>query len=78
MNEDFANKTFVVTGKLTGMTREEAETAIRRQGGNAASSVTGKTDHLVVGDKPGSKLTKAQKMGVPIISEDEFFQLLQV
>ena len=76
MNEDFANKTFVVTGKLTGMTREEAETAIQARGGNAGSSVTGKTDHLVVGDKPGSKMTKAQKLGVPIMSEDEFFQLL--
>lgn len=69
-------KTVVITGKAEGHTRQEMEAAVARMGGNAASSVTAKTDYLVVGDKPGSKLAKAQKLGVTVISDQEFFQML--
>ena len=68
----FQGKTVVVTGKLEGLSRLEAESEVRRMGGMPASSVTAKTDYLIVGDKPGSKLAKAQKLGVNIMSDDEF------
>jgi DNA ligase (NAD+) len=69
-------KTLVVTGTLPGFSRSEAEEAIRGAGGHAASSVSAKTDYLVAGDKAGSKLTKAEKLGVPVLDEDGFRQLL--
>ena len=63
---------FVVTGKLQDMTRQQAEAAITNRGGAAASSVTAKTNYLVVGDKPGSKLSKAHSLGVKVLDEAEF------
>ncbi len=72
-----SGKTLVVTGTLPGFSREEAEEAIRRAGGHAASSVSAKTDYLVAGDKAGSKLAKAEKLGVPILDEDGFRRLLE-
>ena len=66
----------VVTGKLEGMTRYDAESMIRQQGGNASSSVTRQTNYLVVGEKPGSKLSKAQKLGVTILDQQQFEQML--
>lgn len=73
----FAGKACVVTGKIDGMTRLEAEQAISRRGGSAASSVTTKTDILIVGDKPGSKLDKARKLGIHIITAPDFISLLR-
>jgi DNA ligase (NAD+) len=68
--------TFVITGALASMTREQAEDAVRRLGGNAASSVSSKTGYLVVGTDPGSKLAKARDLGVKTISEDEFISMI--
>ncbi len=71
-----AGKTLVVTGTLTKYSRDEIETLIRQHGGRAASSVSKNTDYLVAGEKAGSKLDKAKKLGVPIIEEAEFERLL--
>jgi DNA ligase (NAD+) len=66
-----SGKTFVVTGSLRDFTRKEIKDYIQGGGGKVASSVTSKTDYLVVGEKPGSKLEKAQQLGIQIIGEDE-------
>ena len=70
-------KTFVLTGTLATMTRNAAEEAIRRLGGKTSSSVSRRTDYVVVGQDPGSKYQKAQELGVPILTEEEFIQFLQ-
>ena len=72
-----AGQTFVITGTLRELTRPEAEARIRSLGGAATSSVTKATDYLVVGEKPGSKLEKAQKYGTTVLSDDEFMRLLR-
>jgi DNA ligase (NAD+) len=69
-------KTLVVTGTLQKYKREEIESLIVQYGGNAASSVSKKTDFLVAGEKAGSKLAKAQSLGVRVISEAEFDKLI--
>ncbi|RMF41034.1 MAG: NAD-dependent DNA ligase LigA [Planctomycetota bacterium] len=74
--QPLAGKSIVVTGTLSRYTREEVEELIERLGGRAASSVSRKTDFVVVGENPGSKLAKAQQLGVPILSEQEFYQLI--
>jgi len=71
-----AGKTLVVTGTLEGFSRPEAEKAIRAAGGHAAGSVSAKTDYLVAGEKAGSKLAKAEKLGVPVLDEEGFRLLL--
>jgi DNA ligase (NAD+) len=72
----FAGKTFVITGTLTAMTRDEAEAAIERLGGKVSGSVSRKTTYLVVGEDAGSKLDKAQKLGVATLTESEFQALI--
>jgi DNA ligase (NAD+) len=69
-------KTLVVTGTLPGFSREEAEAAIRAAGGHAAGSVSAKTDYLVAGEKAGSKLAKAESLGVTVLDEEGFRALL--
>jgi DNA ligase (NAD+) len=69
-------KTLVVTGTLAGFSRPEAEDAIRAAGGKAAGSVSRKTDYLVAGENAGSKLDKAQELGVPVLDEAGFRRLL--
>jgi len=69
-------KTLVVTGTLAGFSREEAEDAIRAAGGHSAGSVSAKTDYLVAGEKAGSKLAAAEKLGVPVLDEAGFRKLL--
>jgi DNA ligase (NAD+) len=71
-----SGKTLVVTGTLTKYTRDEIHDLIAQHGGRAASSVSSKTDYVVAGDKAGSKLDKAQKLGVKVISEDDFERLI--
>ena len=73
-----SGKTLVVTGTLPSLSRSEAEEAIRAAGGHAASSVSAKTDYLVAGDKAGSKLAKAEELGVAILDEDGLRHLLEV
>ena len=72
-----SGKTLVVTGTLPGFSRQEAEEAIRAAGGHAASSVSAKTDYLVAGDKAGSKLAKAESLGVPVLDEEGFRRILE-
>ena len=67
----------MVTGTLQKYKRDEIEELIARHGGHAASSVSKNTDYVVAGEKAGSKLAKAQKLGVSVIDEAEFEHLLQ-
>ena len=71
-----AGKTFVLTGTLSSLTRGQAEERIKDLGGSIGSSVSKKTDYLVVGVDPGSKLEKAQRLKVPILDETAFLELL--
>ena len=70
-----AGKTFVITGSLSSMKRSEAKEVITRNGGRIASSVSGKTDYLIAGESPGSKLRKARDLGIPILNENELLKL---
>jgi DNA ligase (NAD+) len=70
-----AGKTVVVTGTLGHFSREEVEDLIHRLGGKAASSVSRKTDFVVAGDEPGSKLDKAKQLGIKVVGEKEFLRL---
>ncbi len=73
----FAGKTFVLTGTLSRFTRDEATAIIERFGGKASGSVSKKTDYVLAGEAAGSKLTKAQELGITIISEDEFHAMIE-
>jgi len=72
LGDSLTGKSFVVTGKLTKFTREEIESLIEKHGGKASSSVSSKTDYLIAGEKAGSKMAKAEKLGVQVISEIDF------
>jgi len=72
-----AGKTFVFTGELDRFTRSEASSIVESLGGKVSSSVSRKTDFVVVGKNPGSKYQKAQQLGVKILNEEEFLQLLR-
>lgn len=72
-----AGMTFVVTGTLERRSRDEAKADIEERGGRATGSVSSKTSALVVGESPGSKLAKAEQLGVPVLDEDAFEQLLE-
>ena len=72
----FTGKTFVLTGTLTRMKREEAAALSEGEGGKVSGSVSKKTDFVVAGEAAGSKLTKATELGVPVLTEEEFFRLL--
>ena len=67
---------FVITGTLSGMTRREAESKVKSLGGSATSSVTRKTGYVVAGESPGSKLDTAHRLGVPVLDEAAFLQML--
>ncbi len=71
-----AGRTVVVSGSIEGYSRQEAEAAIRAAGGHAAGSVSKKTDYLVAGPGAGSKLAKAQELGVPVLDGEGFRRLL--
>ena len=73
---EFAGLTFVFTGALTKFTREDAEQMVRDRGGKASGSVSKKTSYVVAGEKAGSKLKKANDLGVKVITEDDFEKML--
>jgi len=70
-------KTFVLTGTLKSITRDEAKEKIRLLGGDISSSVSSETDFVVVGENPGSKFEEAKKIGVKTISEEEFLKMIK-
>ena len=74
--DELLNKTFVLTGTLSSMTRDEAGEKIKIRGGKTSSSVSKNTSYVVAGANPGSKLDKAEKLGVIILNEDEFLELI--
>jgi len=73
----FAGMTFVLTGALSKFTREEATEQIELFGGKASGSVSKKTSYVIVGENAGSKERKARELGIPILSEDEFLNMIQ-
>jgi DNA ligase (NAD+) len=75
-DERFAGKQFVLTGKLTSLTRDEARALIEDRGGRVMSSVSKKTDYVIAGEEAGSKLDKAESLGVAIVDEDAFKAML--
>ncbi|MBN2183309.1 MAG: hypothetical protein JW715_15470 [Sedimentisphaerales bacterium] len=75
-SDKMADKTFVITGTLENFTRQQAEQAVKKIGGKTSSSVSKKTDFVLAGENPGSKLDKALKFGIKIINEQEFMELL--
>lgn len=75
--QTLAEKTFVITGKFAEMTRDQASELIEQYGGKVSSSISAKTDYLVAGEAAGSKLEKAEKLGVTVISDQELTQLIR-
>ena len=74
--DTLTGKTFVLTGTLLSLGRKEAEEAIVRLGGKASGSVSKKTSYVVAGEEAGSKLRKAQELGIPVLSEAEFLAMI--
>jgi DNA ligase (NAD+) len=77
IDDRFVGKTFVLTGKLDKFTRDEAAALIEERGGRVSGSVSKKTDFVVAGEDAGSKLAKAESLGVTVLTEDEFRGMLQ-
>lgn len=75
-NNPFAGKVVVATGKLQNYSRDSIEDKLRELGAKPGSSVSKNTDFLIVGEKAGSKLAKAQKLGVPTLTEEQFEAML--
>jgi len=73
----FAGKTFVLTGTLSSLERNKAREEIERHGGKTSESVSGKTDYIIVGENPGSKLAKAQSLSIPLLDEKSFLEKLK-
>ena len=72
-----AGKTFVLTGTLPGLAREQATELIESAGGRVTGSVSRSTDYVVVGDSPGSKLAKAEKLGIALLDKEHLLELLE-
>ena len=77
VDDRFAGMTFVLTGTLTRFDRKTAKNEIALRGGKASGSVSKKTTYVVAGEAAGSKLTKAQQLGIPVLTEDEFAEMLK-
>ena len=73
----FEGQTFVLTGTLTRFDRKTAQTLIEERGGKAAGSVSKRTTYVVAGEAAGSKLQKARELNIPVLTEDEFAELLR-
>ena len=73
----FSDKTFVLTGTLTSLTREDAKQRIEALGGKVASSISRNTDYVIVGTDAGSKLEKAKTLAIPLLDEQKFLNMLQ-
>ena len=73
----FMGKTFVLTGTLSRFTRDEASRIIENFGGKTSSSVSKKTSYVLAGENAGSKLDKANALGIPVIDEEEFLKLTE-
>ena len=73
----FAGKTVVLTGALTSLTRDEARAQLQALGAKVTNSVSKKTDYVVLGENPGSKVEKAEKLGVALLSEAEFLRMVR-
>ena len=78
LNSRLSEKTFVLTGTLSSMSRETAKELIQNLGGTVVSSVSSKTNYVVVGESPGSKYDKAKGLGIEILSEEQFIQLTKI
>ena len=76
-DDRFQGKTFVLTGALERFSRKEAEDIIEKFGGKASSSVSKNTDYVLAGEDAGSKLRKAQELGITIISENDFAEMIK-
>ena len=76
-DDRFAGKVFVLTGALSKFTREEASEKIELLGGKTSGSVSKKTSYVVVGENAGSKERKARELGIPILTEDAFLELIR-
>ena len=76
-SDEWKGKTFVFTGSLLRIKREEAEEEVKKKGGRASGSVSKQTTYVVAGDNAGSKLTKAQELKIPVLTEDEFLDMLE-
>jgi len=76
MRQPLAGQTFVLTGTLPTLKRQEAQALIEEAGGRVASSVTSQTDYLVAGERAGSKLQRAQALGVPVLNEGQLYEML--
>ena len=72
----FTGCTIAATGKLENFTRDGINSKIASLGATVANSVTHKTDYLICGDKPGSKLVKARELGIPVLMEQEFIKMV--
>ena len=75
-SQKLSGKHFVVTGTLSGMSREDAKAKIREAGGKIQSAVSAKTDYVVCGKNPGSKYDKAKKLNIPLLDEEKFLKML--
>ena len=75
-NNPFTGCTIVATGKLENFTRDDINSRIISLGATASNSVTHKTDYLICGDKPGSKLVKAKELGITVLTEYEFLKMI--
>ncbi len=75
-SDEWKGKTFVFTGSLLRVKREEAEDMVKKRGGRASGSVSKQTSYVVAGENAGSKLTRAQELKVPVLTEDEFLDML--
>ena len=76
MGESLVGKTFIFTGTLPTLDRDVAQDMVRKNGGDVSSSVSKKTSFVVAGAEAGSKLDKANALGVPVISEEEFLKMI--